>query len=231
MTKTHLKQRHCLALTVLFWTATCLAARVNSQTGGATQTTAAKISAQSKIQQRYGGFYFEPGFALETGRTSSSYPMTNSAGSSDGFGVLVRAGYELRHFIIAALDWRMALTQFHDAALDYTANATSANWAVLGGLQIPNTAVRGWIEYIFAGTLNPSAAGSGLDLRYGGATGYRFGLGYKFATDTSANIEYQLLRYNQTRVEQSGPYTGVNFNGSTLGDASLIAGVSFPLEF
>ncbi len=177
-----------------------------------------------------GGLLIEPGVTYEIGSTTVDYPSTlaNSTGSSNGLGVMARAGVHLADIVFVGLDGRYAKTTYKDSAFNSEALATSTNWGPVVGVQMPIVGLRAWASYILGGTLDPEKANN-VDVKFSGAGGYRLGAGFHLLL-VSLNLEYQSLKYNSATLEQAGPFaSGTTFDNVKLSNSSVILSVTFPL--
>ncbi len=175
-----------------------------------------------------GGLFIEPAITYERGDSTVNYPspFSNSTGTVEGFGVGARFGFHLNEAFFLGIDGRYSMPQFKDSSVQYDAKSVATNWGPVVGFQMPALGLRVWGSYILGGDLNPEKSGS-FDVAFKKATGYRVGAGFRI-TAVSLNVEYQQLKYGQTDLEQSGPFTSLN--GVDLENKTWIASVSFPLE-
>lgn len=177
------------------------------------------------------GLFVEPFATYELGTTSVDYPspLSNSSGDVDGFGIGGRFGFHFSEALFVALDARYAMPQFKDSSVNYDSASISTNWGPVVGLQMPNYGMRVWGAWIADGSLDPERSGS-FDVEFKDASGYRIGAGFHI-NQLSLNLEYQQLSYNETQLEQLGPFSpGSSFNSVELDANSWVASLSFPIE-
>lgn len=177
------------------------------------------------------GLFLEPSVTYENGNTSINYPspVSSSSGTSNGFGLGARVGIHLYESFFLGLDGRYSMPQYKDSSVGYNSKSVSTNWAPVIGMQTPIVGLRVWGSYIFAGELNPEKSGD-FDVKFDSAQGYRVGAGFRLAI-VSLNLEYQNLKYDETTIEQIGPFaSNTSLNGVELENKSWIVSVSFPLE-
>lgn len=190
------------------------------------------IASTAEAQDSKGGLFVEPAVTYELGTTKVDYPapFSNSTGRADGIGLGARLGFHLNEAFFLGMDARYGMPEFKDSSVDYHAKSIATNWGPVVGLQMPDLGMRLWGSYILDGELNPERSGS-FDVKFRKATGYRVGAGFRVAS-VSLNLEYQDLKYGESRLEQLGPFsTGTTFDSVNLTDKTWIASVSFPLEF
>jgi hypothetical protein len=176
------------------------------------------------------GLFVEPSLTLEHGDNSVNYPspLSNSDGSTNGLGVGARVGFHLYDVFFLGLDGRFSMPNFENSARDYDASSTSTNWGPVVGIQTPVIGLRVWGSIILGATMDPEQSGN-FDVKFTDGSGYRIGAGFKVAL-VSLNLEYQHVEYDETRLEQFGPFSSNSaMNGVNLENNSLIASVSFPL--
>lgn len=176
-----------------------------------------------------GGLFVEPSVTYERGESTVNYPspFSNSTGTIQGFGLGARLGFHLNEAFFLGFDGRYSMPQFKDSSVHYDAKAVSTNWGPVVGMQMPDLGIRIWGAYVMGGELNPEKSEI-FDVNFKNATGYRVGAGFRI-TAVSLNLEYQQLKYDQTNLEQPGPFT--TFNNVDLENKAWIASVSFPFEF
>jgi len=178
-----------------------------------------------------GGVFVEPALTYQLGETSTNYPapISNSTGTVEGIGIGARLGFHASEVFFLGLDLRYSAPQFRDSSVNYDAKSTSTNWGPVVGIQMPVVGLRVWGSAILGGELNPERSGS-TDVNFQNASGYRIGTGLRLSA-VSLNLEYQQLKYGQTRLEQLGPFNpGATLGNVNLEDNSLRASLSFPLE-
>jgi hypothetical protein len=156
-------------------------------------------------------------------------PLSNSTGTTTGFGLGARLGIHLKEVFFLGLDFRYSMPQFKDSSVTYNAKAIATNWGPVIGMQMPAVGLRVWGSYILGGEMNPEGS-EGYDVKVLDASGYRVGTGFRIAA-VSLNLEYQHLKYGQSKLEAVGPFTvGTNFKNVSLENRTWLASVSFPLE-
>jgi hypothetical protein len=198
----------------------------------AMDANAEETSDNNKSKDSGFGLFVEPAVTSELGSTSVNYPspLSNSTGSSNGFGLGARLGFHISEAFFLGADARYSMPQFSDSAASYDAKAVSTNWGPVVGMQMPHLGLRVWGSYILGGELNPDKSGN-LDVTYQNASGYRVGAGFRIAA-ISLNLEYQDLKYGQAGLEQIGPFSSASsFSGVNLNNKSWIASLSFPMQF
>jgi hypothetical protein len=177
-----------------------------------------------------GGLFVEPALTYESSSSSIDYgaPLNNSSGSVNGAGLGLRLGGHIMDIMFIGADVRYSRPQFKDSSNNYDATATSINYGVVVGAQMPVLGLRVWGGYVLGGELNPEASG-GTDVKFADPKGYRIGAGIHVLM-VSVNLEYQELKYDKTTIEQLG---GVNTNTSIsnkLQNNSYVVSVSFPMS-
>lgn len=182
-------------------------------------------------QKSNSGLFVEPALTYEIGDATVDYPspLSTSTGSSNGFGLGAKLGFHISEAFFLALDARYSMPKYTDSSVSYDAKSISTNWAPVVGIQMPNLGLRVWGAMILGGELNPDKSGS-FDVAFKKATGYRIGTGFRVSA-ISLNLEYQQLEYDETTLEQIGPFSpGSALDSVNLENKSWIASVSFPLE-
>jgi hypothetical protein len=176
------------------------------------------------------GILFEPAVTYEMGDTSVNYPspISSSSGTARGLGFGARVGMHIANVFLLGIDGRYSIPQFKDSSVSYDAPSVSTNWGPTLGFQMPIVGLRVWGTYIAAAELNPDKSGS-LDVKFTKGTGYRVGTGFHFIL-VSVNLEYQQVKYDNTDLENAGPFTG-SFSDVKLENKTWIVSASFPLEF
>lgn len=189
------------------------------------------LSAYTYAESSSGGLFIEPSVSYETGSSSTNYPspLSNSTGTVNGFGLGARLGIHLKEVIFLGLDGRYSMPQFKDSSVNYDANSVLTNWGPVVGLQMPNLGLRVWTSYIVDSELNPEISGN-YDIKLQKGTGYRIGAGFRI-TAFSLNVEYQSIKYSETKLEQIGPFnSGTTFDSVTPENKTWLLSLSFPLE-
>lgn len=184
----------------------------------------------AEAQEGKSGMMIEPSVTYEVGYTAIRYPapFSDSTGTASGLGLGARIGFHFQEAFFLGLDARYSFPQYTDSAVNYDSGASSVNWGPVIGMQMPNMGLRVWGALILGGDLDP--AGSNFDVNFQGAKGYRVGAGFRLYA-LSLNLEYQNLKYDQTKLEQLGPFNpGTTLDGVQLENKSWIASVSFPFE-
>jgi hypothetical protein len=188
--------------------------------------TGINVNAQSDV-----GLFLEPAITYEIGNTDANYPspLSNSSGTSEGFGLGARIGMHVYESFFVGIDGRYSMPNFKDSSVNYDAKSASTNYGPVIGMHMPDMGLRLWGTYIFDGDLNPDRSGS-FDVKVQSAEGFRVGAGFRMEA-FSLNIEYQELSYDDATLEQLGPFSpGASLNGVQLDNKSWIASVSFPIE-
>lgn len=119
-----------------------------------------------------------------------------------------------------------------DESVDNTTltDASSYNYGLTAGLQMPIAGVQLFGTYIAGGVLDPAAGGQNIDMKFTEARGYRVGAGIHILA-VSLNLEYQDLTYNNSVIES---YGNLSTNLTTKVDASQVGhalSLGFPVEF
>lgn len=177
------------------------------------------------------GLFVEPALTYERTDSDVNYPspFANSSGDIEGFGVGARAGFHLGEIFFLGIDGRYSMLDFENSVNSYDADASAINWGPVVGVQMPFVGLRVWGSYIVGGELDPDAS-NGLDVKFSDLSGYRVGAGVRILM-VSLNLEYQDLKYEDTEIEQWGPFTpGTSLSGTNLNTESWILSVSFPIE-
>lgn len=175
------------------------------------------------------GPFVEPSLTYESGSTEANFPspISHSTGSADGLGIGARVGFHFSEIFFAGLDGRYSRPNFTDSSVNYDASAVAANWGPVVGIQLPIIGLRAWASYVAGASLDPEKSGS-FDVNFKDGSGYRIGAGYKIAM-VSLNLEYQQLSYDETSLEQLGPFsTNTSLSNVKLKNDSWIVSVSFP---
>lgn len=189
------------------------------------------LFATSSYAVSSGGFYVEPMVTYEgSSKTELDWPspFDNSTGSSEGLGVGARLGMHASEIVFLAADVRYSKPQFKDSTNGLDAAATQYNYGVTLGAQTPVLGIRVWGSYIIGSELNPDED-NGVDVNFTDGKGYRVGAGVHFAF-VSVNLEYQDLKYDKTKIEGGGVFSGSELD-TDLTNKSYILSVGFPIEF
>jgi hypothetical protein len=176
------------------------------------------------------GLFVEPAITYEVGASTTNYPspLSNSSGSTDGFGLGARLGFHMDEAFFFGMDARYGMPYFKDSSVNYSAKAVEWNLGPVVGLQMPNFGMRLWATYILGGEMNPDSSQK-FDVKFLNPTGYRVGAGFRVA-QLSLNVEYKQLRYGRARLEQIGPFASTSeFDSVNLNSNSWLASLSFPL--
>jgi hypothetical protein len=187
-------------------------------------------SSVASAQEGTSGLMIEPSISYELGNTSIGYPapFSNSTGTASGFGLGARLRFHFQEAFFLGLDARYSFPQYTDSSVNYDSAASSVNVGPVIGMQMPNIGLRVWGTLVLGGDLDP--AGSNFDVSFQSAKGFRVGAGFHVYS-ISLNLEYQSLKYDETKLEQLGPFNpGTTLNGVQLENKTWIASVSFPLE-
>lgn len=187
------------------------------------------VQAQESASQNAGGFFIEPGLTFEQGNWTATFPspFNDATGITQGLGLQLKAGLHFADIFFGGLDIMASQPTFKSAPNNYESRATSTLIAAVVGAQFPVTGLRAWGGYVFRGDLDPDVANS-LDVKFKDATGYKLGGGLKFQM-VSLNVEYIVLGYSSTELQQLGPFaSGSNLDSTKLKNNSLVFSVSFP---
>lgn len=179
------------------------------------------------------GLFFEPILTYEQGDSEINYPspLSDSSGKIRGFGVGSRLGVHILESVFLGVDGRYSWPRFEDSSFDQKTDAKSWNYGPVLGLQMPTAiGLRVWAGYILDGEVDPKKD-QGYNAKYRNGKGYRVGAGLKLG-DTSLNLEYQNIRYDDTEVESNDNLIPAgNYGGAELENKAYVLSVSFPLEF
>ena len=175
------------------------------------------------------GLFVEPSVSFEKGESSINYPgLSDSSGTSDGFGLGARLGFHLSEVFFAGVDGRYSMVQFKDSSVDYDSKSNSYNIGPVVGMQMPNFGLRLWGAYVMDGELNPEES-RGFDVKFENPTGPRIGAAFRLAA-MSLDIEYQQLKYDSSTLERAGAFNpNARFDDVKLENNSWIVSLSFPL--
>lgn len=178
------------------------------------------------------GLFVEPMLTWERGRGDVNFPAPfNSADTKiDGFGVGARVGFHVYESIFIAADGRYSMPTFKDNKLNQDVDAKAWNVGPTVGIQMPTpVGLRVWAGWIVAAELNPDK-GQNVKERFESGQGYRVGAGIKLAM-VSLNIEYQKIKYDNTRLEEVGVFTTNTVRDNVeLDNDSMVLSVSFPIS-
>lgn len=183
------------------------------------------------IAEDDGGLFVEPAVTYESSKFDVNYPGANSDGETNGFGLGARLGFHINEVFFAGADARYSMLNIEDnnSVFNYDSDGPAYNWGPVVGIQMPDIGLRVWASYIVDARYNPDADGS-MDIQFKKGTGYRVGAGFRLAM-VSLNLEYQDLTYDETQLQQSGPFTpGSAFDDVELENKTWIVSVSFPIE-
>lgn len=178
-----------------------------------------------------GGLFLEPAITYDSGETDVNYPspLSNSTGTTSGFGIGARIGFHISEAFFLGFDGRFSKPQFKDSSVSYDELAESTNWGPVIGMQMPHFGIRVWGTYVLGGNLDPESTGS-FDVKFKDAKGYRVGLGFLLAV-VSLNLEYENLSYDSADLQKLGPFSSVgDFDNVDLDNTAWIVSVSFPMS-
>ncbi len=193
-------------------------------------TGLALLTSFSAYAENKGGVFVEPMLTYESGTSKVDFP--SPAGSSDsdvtGFGVGARLGFHIAEVVFLGVDGRYSMPTYENDDTDIDTRATSYNLGPVVGIQMPTTlGIRLWGGYIMAGQMDLEKD-QGIDLKFKDASGYRVGGGIKIAS-VSLNLEYQVIEYAETELEDAGFFTG-STNDVDATNKSVVLSVSFPIS-
>jgi opacity protein-like surface antigen len=173
------------------------------------------------------GLYVEPGVFYEFGNNEVDWPspLSSSTGSTRGLGVDVKLGIHFDSILFVGADASYSKVKFKNSASDYDADGTSTAYGVIVGGQMPVLGLRGWVGYIFDGTLDPEDSGT-YDAKFEQGTGYKLGVGFKLFI-VSINLEYMELKYGKSKLEKP---TSEDFDSDLKNKVGML-NVSFPFTF
>jgi opacity protein-like surface antigen len=141
-------------------------------------------------------------------------------------GIGLRLGGHVSEIIFLAADARYARTSYDNDAFYSDADATQYNYGITLGAQTPWAGIRVWGTSVLGGEFNPNAGANDLDVKFGGAGGYRVGAGLHIAA-ISLNLEYEDLDYGNTDIESPGTTTVTGVDASQQG---YTLSIGFPVE-
>lgn len=181
-------------------------------------------------QSNDAGLFVEPSVSFEKGESSVKYPgLSDSTGTSDGFGVGARLGFHLNEVFFAGIDGRYSMVQFKDSSVNYDSKSNSYNVGPVVGMQMPNLGLRLWGAYVMEGELNPEES-RGFDVKFDDPTGPRIGAAFHLAA-LSLDVEYQQLKYGSSTLERAGIFNpNAQFDNVNLESNSWIVSLSFPMS-
>ncbi len=177
-----------------------------------------------------GGFFLEPALTYENGSSKIDYkePLDDSSGDIDGFGAGLRLGFHVYESVFIGVDGRYSLPNFEDSSLDQNVKSSAYNYGPVVGVQMPTAlGLRFWGSYILGAELNPEKD-EGVDQKFTDGRGYRLGGGIKLGI-VSLNLEYQMITYNDTEIEDAGIFGSGDLDDVELKNNSWILSVSFPV--
>lgn len=176
-----------------------------------------------------GGLFIEPLLSYQRGTVDINYaaPFSDSEEDIDGFGLGARVGVHIYESVFLALDGRYSFLNFDSSALNDEVDANSYDGSAVLGVQTPIAGLRVWAGYIFAGGIDPDEANS-VDVKFTELQGYRLGLGL-YVRSFSVNLEYEKADYDNTKIENAGPFTG-DVNGIDADTQKYILSLSFPVS-
>lgn len=181
--------------------------------------------------QDAGGLFVEPMLTWERGRGDLNLPtpFSNAETELDGFGVGARLGGHVWESVFVAVDGRYSMPSFKDNKINQDVDAKAWNVGPVVGVQMPTLfGLRVWGGWIVAGEADPEK-GQNVDVRFESGSGYRVGAGIKMSV-VSLNVEYQKIKYSETRFESLGPIAANDVRqDSELENDSMVLSVSFPL--
>lgn len=176
-----------------------------------------------------GGFYLEPfifGSQSEGAIEASGLGAIDSTSDIREGGLGLRIGGHIGEVVLISADARYGRAGLSNSFYE-NADSDHYNYGLMLGAQTPWAGIRVWATRILGGEFNPNAGANNLDVKFGGATGYRVGAGFHVAA-VSLNLEYQDLSYGDTDVESPGTTTISNIDASQKG---YTVSLGFPLEF
>jgi hypothetical protein len=180
-----------------------------------------------------GGLFVEPMVTLgrDTAdiKTSSIPLFDDTNGTVSSYGVGAKLGMHINDVFFAGLDGRFNRSKMSDSSYG-SPTGNGYNVGVTAGVQMPVVGLRVFGTYVPFGGFDPEAGNQGVDLKFKKAKGFRVGAGFRVAM-VSLNLEYQVLKYDQTEVQSIGSSGAIN--GTTNVDYETkgwVASVSFPLD-
>ncbi len=178
-----------------------------------------------------GGLFVEPMLTWERGRGDVNFPspFNDAKTEADGFGIGARFGGHVYDTVFLAVDGRYSMLTFKDDKLGQDADAKAWNIGPVVGMQMPTPfGLRVWAGWVMAGGMDV-AKSKNVKEEFTSGSGYRIGAGVKL-TLVSVNIEYQSLKYDETKVTEISRFN-VNdtYSDVNLKNDSMVLSVSFPL--
>jgi hypothetical protein len=175
------------------------------------------------------GIFVEPMLTYEYGKAEVDLPrpFNSSQSTANGPGLGVRFGAHVHETIFVAFDGRYSMPNYKNSDADVDRTAKSYNYGAVIGFQAPSPiGLRVWAGYIIGGEMDVEKDGE-VDFKFGEASGYRIGGGFKIAM-LSLNLEYQEINYAKTTLSNAGIFTGSTSNVDQT-NKSVVASVSFPV--
>ena len=187
------------------------------------------IGTTAMAQSNPTGLFVEPSVSFEKGESSVTYPgLSDSSGTTDGFGLGARLGFHLSEVFFAGVDGRYSMVQYKDSSVNSDSKSNSYNVGPVVGMQMPVLGLRVWGAYVMDGELNPEES-RGFDVKFENPTGPRIGAAFHLAS-MSLDVEYQQLKYDSSTLERAGAFNpNARFDDVKLENNSWIVSLSFPL--
>lgn len=189
------------------------------------------LCAIAQAEENKGGFFLEPSLTYENGSSRIDYeePLKDSSGDINGFGAGLRIGFHVYEAFFIGVDGRYSIPNFEDSTLDQNVRSSAYNLGPVVGVQMPTAlGLRFWGSYILSAELDPKKD-EGVDEKFTDGSGYRLGGGVKLGI-VSLNLEYQMITYNDTDIEDAGIFGSGNLDDTELKNNSWILSVSFPVS-
>jgi hypothetical protein len=203
----------------------------STATGATTETTEVsrtQVEEDDDDKLDKGGPFIEPflfGSQSEGAVEARGIGAVDESSDIREAGIGLRLGGHISEVVFLAADARYGRAGFDESFYD-DAETDHYNYGITLGAQTPWAGVRVWGTSILGGEFNPNAGANDLDVKFGGANGYRVGAGLHIAA-VSLNLEYQDMDYRTTDIESPGTTTVTGVDASQQGYSLSIG---FPVE-
>ncbi len=205
----------------------------STETGATTTTETTEVSRaqadeEDEDDRDKGGPFIEPflfGSQSEGAIEARGIGAVDESSDIREAGIGFRLGGHINEVVFLAADARYGRAGFDESFYE-DADTDHYNYGITLGAQTPWAGVRVWGTSILGGEFNPNAGANDLDVKFGGANGYRVGAGLHIAA-VSLNLEYQDMDYRTTDIESPGTTTVTGVDASQEGYS---LSVGFPVE-
>ena len=189
-------------------------------------TSESRTQAQQENRKSGGGFVepFLYGTQSKAALDARGLGAVDSTSDFREAGIGARLGGHIGDVVFLAADARYSRSGATQAFLQ-SPDSTSYNYGITLGAQTPWAGIRVWGTSVLGGEFNPSPGANNLDLKFGGANGYRVGAGLHIAA-VSLNLEYQDIDYRTTTIENPGTTT---ISGVDARQRGYSLGLGFPI--